>query len=45
MAAYDFAGSSRSAAEYGDLLARGGFQLRRVVATAGPHSIIEAVPV
>ncbi|MFE9323260.1 hypothetical protein ACIHDR_26570 [Nocardia sp. NPDC052278] len=34
-----------TAAEYGDLLARGGFQLRRVVTTAGPHSIIEVVPV
>jgi len=38
-------GRERTAAEYGDLLARGGFQLRRVVATAGQHSIIEAVPV
>ncbi|MFX0575408.1 methyltransferase [Nocardia nepalensis] len=37
-------GRERTAAEYADLLARGGFRLRRVVATAGPHSIIEAVP-
>ncbi|WP_433200728.1 hypothetical protein ACQP1G_09030 [Nocardia sp. CA-107356] len=37
-------GRERTAAEYGDLLARGGLRLRRVVATAGPHSIIEAVP-
>ncbi|MEV5839858.1 methyltransferase [Nocardia sp. NPDC052112] len=38
-------GRERTAGEYRDLLARGGFRLRRVVATAGPHSIIEAVPV
>ncbi|WP_433683235.1 methyltransferase [Nocardia sp. CA-119907] len=37
-------GRERTAAEYRDLLARGGFRLRRVVATAGPHSIVEAVP-
>jgi len=38
-------GKERTAVEYADLLARTGFRLERVVDTASPVSIIEAVPV
>jgi hypothetical protein len=37
-------GRERTAAEYGDLLSRAGFRLTRVIPTAGPLSIVEAVP-
>lgn len=35
-------GRERTAAEYGDLLARAGFQMTRVVPTASPASLVEA---
>ena len=38
-------GCERTEAEYRDLLARAGFRLTRVVPTASPVSVIEAVPV
>jgi hypothetical protein len=38
-------GRERTAAEYAELLARAGFRQTRVVPTAGPMSIVEAVPV
>jgi hypothetical protein len=38
-------GRERTAAEYADLLRRGGFTPRRVVPTASPVSVIEAEPV
>lgn len=38
-------GRERTTAEYGQLLSRAGFRLSRVVQTASPVSIIEAVPV
>jgi len=37
-------GRERTAAEYADLLARAGFRQTRVVPTAGPMSVVEAVP-
>lgn len=37
-------GRERTADEYRDLLSRAGFQLSRVIPTAGPMSIVEAVP-
>ncbi|BBY48147.1 hydroxyneurosporene-O-methyltransferase [Mycolicibacterium arabiense] len=37
-------GRERTAREYADLLARGGFRLKRVIATPGPMSIVEALP-
>ena len=37
-------GRERTASEYGDLLSRTGFRLTRVIPTAGPMSIVEAVP-
>ncbi len=37
-------GRERTAREYGDLLARAGFRMKRVIATPGPMSIVEAVP-
>jgi hypothetical protein len=37
-------GRERTAAEYRDLLSRAGFRLIRVIPTAGPMSIVEAVP-
>jgi O-methyltransferase domain len=37
-------GRERTASEYANLLAQAGFQQTRVVPTAGPMSIIEAVP-
>jgi hypothetical protein len=37
-------GRERTAAEYADLLSRAGFRLTRVIPTAGPMSIVEAVP-
>lgn len=38
-------GRERTASEYGDLLSQAGFRLTRVIPTAGPMSIVEAVPV
>jgi hypothetical protein len=38
-------GRERTAAEYGELFAKASFQLTRVVPTASPVSIVEAVPV
>jgi hypothetical protein len=38
-------GRERTASEYGDLLSQAGFRLTRVIPTAGPMSILEAVPV
>jgi hypothetical protein len=38
-------GCERTEPQYGDLLAAGGFRLTRIVPTASPLSIIEAVPV
>lgn len=35
----------RTAAQYADLLSRAGFRQTRVIATAGPASVVEAVPV
>jgi hypothetical protein len=37
-------GRERTASEYADLLSRAGFRQTRVIPTAGPMSIIEAVP-
>lgn len=37
-------GQERTEAEYRDLLERAGLRLTRVVPSAGPHSVIEAVP-
>lgn len=37
-------GRERTAGEYRDLLSRAGFRLTRVILTAGPMSIVEAVP-
>jgi hypothetical protein len=37
-------GRERTAAEYGKLLERSGFQLTGVVPTKSPMSIIEAIP-
>jgi hypothetical protein len=37
-------GRERTASEYRDLLYRAGFRLSRVIPTAGPMSIVEAVP-
>ncbi len=37
-------GRERTTTEYSDLLSRAGFRLTRVIPTAGPMSIIEAVP-
>jgi hypothetical protein len=38
-------GRERTASEYADLLSRAGFRQTRVIPTAGPMSIVEAVPV
>jgi len=38
-------GVERSGAEYGDLLAKSGFRVERVVPTHSPFSVVEAVPV
>jgi SAM-dependent methyltransferase len=37
-------GRERTAREYGELLSRAGFRLSRVIPTAGPMSIVEALP-
>jgi hypothetical protein len=37
-------GQERTEAEYRELLERAGLRLTRVVSSAGPHSVIEAVP-
>lgn len=37
-------GRERTAPEYADLLSRAGFRMTRVVPTAGPMSLVEAVP-
>jgi DNA-binding transcriptional ArsR family regulator len=37
-------GRERTADEYRDLLSRAGFRMTRVIGTAGPMSIVEAVP-
>jgi len=37
-------GRGRTASEYADLLSRTGFRQTRVIPTAGPMSIVEAVP-
>jgi O-methyltransferase domain len=37
-------GRERTASEYANLLSQGGFRQTRVVPTAGPMSIVEAVP-
>lgn len=37
-------GRERTAGEYRDLLSRAGFRMTRVIGTAGPMSIVEAVP-
>jgi hypothetical protein len=37
-------GRERTAVEYRDLLSRAGFHMTRVIPTAGPMSIVEAVP-
>jgi len=39
------AASERTAAEYGQLLNRAGFQMTRVVETASPFSIVEATAI
>lgn len=38
-------GIERTEAQYGELLARAGFRLERVVATKSPFSVVEALPV
>jgi hypothetical protein len=38
------AAANRTEAEYRDLLARAGFNLMRVIPTAGLQSVLEAVP-
>jgi len=38
-------GQERTPAEYGDLLGKAGFRLDRVVSTASPVSVVDAVPV
>jgi hypothetical protein len=38
------AGMERSEAQYADLLGRAGFRLERVLPTASPVSVVEAVP-
>jgi len=38
-------GQERTGSQYADLLARAGFRQTRVVSTAGPMSLVEAVPV
>jgi hypothetical protein len=38
------AGMERTEAQYADLLDRAGFRLQRVVPTASPVSVVEAVP-
>ena len=38
-------GRERTAAEYSNLLTQAGFRMTRVIATASPLSIVEAVPV
>jgi hypothetical protein len=35
----------RTAAEFGGLLSRAGFQMTRVVETAGPFSVVEATAI
>jgi hypothetical protein len=37
-------GRERTAAEYSNLLSRAGFRQTRVIQTAGPAAIVEAVP-
>ena len=37
-------GMERTEDEYGDLLARAGFRLERVIATRSPVSVLEAIP-
>jgi hypothetical protein len=37
-------GRERTASEYANLLSQGGFRQTRVVPTAGPMSMVEAVP-
>jgi hypothetical protein len=37
-------GQERTEREYRELLARAGLRLTRVVPSAGPHSVVEAVP-
>jgi SAM-dependent methyltransferase len=37
-------GRERTATEYGELLSGAGFRLTRVISTAGPLSVVEAVP-
>jgi hypothetical protein len=37
-------GMERTAEEYDELLARGGFRLERVVPTRSPASVLEATP-
>jgi hypothetical protein len=41
----EFDGRERTAAGYADLLGRAGFRMTRVVATASPYSVVEAVAV
>ena len=38
-------GRERTADEYGELLAKAGFTMQRVVPTASPVSVVEAVPI
>ncbi len=37
-------GRERDAAEYRDLLRQAGFRMTRVVQTAAPYSVVEAIP-
>jgi hypothetical protein len=44
MLAFTPGGCERTAAEYGALFEKAGFKLTRVVPTASPVSVVEAVP-
>jgi len=44
MVAFNGEGMERTEAEYADLLGRAGYRIERVVPTASPVSIVEAVP-
>ena len=44
MIAFNGAGMERTEAEYAELLDRAGYRIERVVPTASPVSIVEAVP-
>ena len=44
MIAFNGEGMERTEAEYAELLDRAGYRIQRVVPTASPVSIVEAVP-